>query len=75
MNLKSEAKIRNLTDKQQQVYDQIVNLTETYPGILPTASQLAKIFNTSLQNINNILFKLEAKGFIKRERGIKILKK
>ena len=64
----------NLTNMQQKVYDQIVNLTETYPGILPTAAQLVKAFNTSFQNINNILFKLEAKGFIKRERGIKILK-
>ena len=64
----------NLTDREQQIYDQIVNFTETFPGILPTATGLAKTFDTSIQNINNILFKLEAKGFIKRERGIKILK-
>ena len=66
--------MKNLSDKQQLIYDQIRSLKEKYPMVNPTAIQLAKLFNMSKQAMNGHLMNMEIKGYIKRQRGVEITK-
>jgi len=66
--------MEKLADKQKEIYDTLVALVKKHPQVRPTEVQLTKLFNTTKQNMNQHLQAMEKKGYIKRVRGLEVVK-
>ena len=64
----------DLTNKQQKIYDQIVNLKKEFPMVNPTVAQLARLFTMSRQGMTDHIKAMEVKGYILRLRGIEVIR-